>query len=125
MLVQHNDHALGIYNGDTGLTGTDAEGNLSVSFAGTDGTRSFSPARIPEVHTAWALTIHRTQGSEYEHILLVIPPVEDSPILSRELLYTGLSRAKKSATLWCTEQSFKQTVESTVQRASGLAAMFS
>lgn len=124
VLVQHNDHSLGIYNGDTGLTGTDAEGNPSVSFAGAEGTRSFSPARIPEVHTAWALTIHRTQGSEYQHILLVIPPVEDSPILSRELLYTGLSRAKKSATLWCTEQSFKQTVGSTVQRASGLSAMF-
>ncbi len=124
VLVQQNDHALGIYNGDTGLTGTDAEGNPCVSFAGTDGSRTFSPARIPEVQTAWALTIHRTQGSEYDHILLVIPPVEDSPILSRELLYTGLSRAKKSATLWCTEQGFKQTVESTVQRASGLSAMF-
>lgn len=124
VLVQHNDHSLGIYNGDTGLTGIDAEGCPNVSFTGADGTRSFPPARIPEVETAWALTIHRTQGSEYEHILLVIPPVDDSPILSRELLYTGLSRAKQSATLWCTQQSFKQTVASTVQRASGLASMF-
>ena len=71
------------------------------------------------------MTIHRTQGSEYDHILLIIPPVEDSKIISRELLYTGLSRAKLSATIWCEEESFRATIATTVRRASGLPAMFS
>lgn len=124
IIIQQNDHALGVYNGDTGLVLAGDEDNSLVHFSSADELRSFSPSRLPEAKTAWALTIHRTQGSEYDHILLVIPPVEDSPILSRELLYTGLSRAKKSATVWCSEDSFKQTINATVQRASGLSAMF-
>lgn len=123
VIVQQNDHALGIYNGDTGLVGQ-SEGQNHVSFVSPEGCRQIAPALLPEVNTAWALTIHRTQGSEYDHILLIIPPgSEDSPILSRELLYTGLSRAKQSATLWCHEEDFKHTVNTTVQRASGLPQM--
>jgi exodeoxyribonuclease V alpha subunit len=91
---------------------------------GVHGHRAIRPVRLPEVSSAWALTIHRTQGSEYDHILLVVPPAEDSKILSRELLYTGLSRAKVSATLWCEEEGFRATVDTTVRRASGLPAMF-
>lgn len=92
---------------------------------GVHGHRAIRPVRLPEVSSAWALTIHRTQGSEYDHILLVVPPAEDSKILSRELLYTGLSRAKVSATLWCEEEEgFRATVDTTVRRASGLPAMF-
>ncbi|NWK54578.1 exodeoxyribonuclease V subunit alpha [Verrucomicrobiaceae bacterium N1E253] len=122
VIVQTNDYALNIFNGDTGLVGQ-SDDSTYVSFPSNEEPRNISPALLPEVHTAWALTIHRTQGSEYDHILLIIPPCSESPILSRELLYTGLSRAKQSATLWCTEQSFSDTVNSTVQRASGLPQM--
>lgn len=124
IIIQQNDHALGVYNGDTGLVLSNDEDDAIVHFSSADELRSFAPSRLPEAKTAWALTIHRTQGSEYDHILLVIPPAEDSQILSRELLYTGLSRAKKSATVWCSEKSFKDTIKATVQRASGLTAMF-
>jgi len=131
VIIQKNDYPMGIYNGDIGLTlEDDAENNstLKVYFKSGEELKSFSPALLPECATAWALTIHRTQGSEYDHILLIIPPKpksnQDSKILSRELLYTGLSRAKQSATIWCSEESLKQTIETTVQRASGLSRMF-
>ena len=103
VIVQMNDYGLGIYNGDTGLALDSEDGGIDVCFNSPKGYRSIKPVRLPEVKSAWALTIHRTQGSEYDHILLIIPPVGDSKILSRELLYTGLSRAKLSATIWCEE----------------------
>jgi len=130
VIVQSNDYALGIFNGDIGLT-LPSETNpqtLDVCFQAGDEIKHISPSLLPETNTAWALTIHRTQGSEYNHILLIIPPSTDpdnpSKILSRELLYTGLSRAKHTATLWCTEASLNQTINTTVQRASGLTNMF-
>jgi len=131
VIIQKNDYPMGIYNGDIGLTLTDDSEHtsaLKVYFKSGEELKSFSPALLPECATAWALTIHRTQGSEYDHILLIIPPnqksTQDSKILSRELLYTGLSRAKQSATIWCSEESLKLTIETTVQRASGLSRMF-
>jgi len=129
VIVQSNDYSLGIYNGDIGLTLQD-ENNpeaIKVCFQSGDDIQQIAPALLPECATAWALTIHRTQGSEYNHILLIIPPNhgdQQSKILSRELLYTGLSRAKQSATLWCTEETLTQTINTTVQRASGLSDMF-
>jgi len=136
VIVQRNDYNLGIYNGDVGLTLVDTSlphtaassseySSLCVHFKRGDELKKIPPALLPECSTAWALTIHRTQGSEYDHILLIIPPHKESKILSRELLYTGLSRAKKSATIWCTEDSLHQAINTTVQRASGLTSMFS
>lgn len=127
VIVQKNDYTMGIYNGDIGLTLTNTENDnddLQVFFQAGEEHKAISPALLPECKTAWALTIHRTQGSEYDHILLIIPSSEESKILSRELLYTGLSRAKKSATIWCSEESLRQTIATTVHRASGLSDMF-
>jgi exodeoxyribonuclease V alpha subunit len=127
VIVQKNDYTMGIYNGDIGLALTTTENDnddLQVCFQAGEKHKAISPALLPECKTAWALTIHRTQGSEYDHILLIIPSSEESKILSRELLYTGLSRAKKSATIWCREKSLRQTITTTVHRASGLSDMF-
>lgn len=137
VIIQQNDYGAGIFNGDIGLTWPHeddskssetkpeiAPSSLSVHFQTGDKIKSIAPSLLPSCQTAWALTIHRTQGSEYDHILIIVPPSEDSKILTRELLYTGLSRAKKSATLWCTEESLRSTIGQTVQRASGLAEMF-
>jgi len=130
VIIQSNDYALGIFNGDIGLTLPSASSpqDLHVCFQSGDQIKHISPSLLPETNTAWGLTIHRTQGSEYNHILLIIPPSPDatkpSKILTRELLYTGLSRAKHSATLWCTEESLSETINTTVQRASGLSEQF-
>ena len=94
VLISRNDHGLGLYNGDLGLTISDGE-RLRVWFEMPDGQlRGFLPSRLPEHETAWAMTVHKSQGSEFAHTLLVLPesPV---PVLTRELIYTGITRAKQ------------------------------
>ncbi len=119
IIIQHNDHQLRIFNGDTGLCVRDADGQLKVAFATPTGPRLLAPTILPAVKTAWALTIHRTQGSEYDHILLLLPSFQTS-LATRELLYTGLSRAKTQATLWATPETITTTIQTQAQRASGL-----
>lgn len=124
VIVQKNDQAIGVFNGDTGLS-VRKEDETFVCFNSAEGPRFITPALLPEVKTAWALTIHRTQGSEYEHILIVLPPPsEKHQLTSRELLYTALSRAKKSATLWTSEETFHLAVNQQVSRASGMSHRF-
>ncbi len=125
IIIGQNDHQLGLYNGDTGLCLPDPTkpGKFMIVLRSADGVRTIDPARLPKHQTAWALTIHRTQGSEYNNILMIVPPVDDFPMLSRELMYTGLSRAKNHAHLWTSERHFKFAIEQKVNRASGLAPM--
>jgi len=118
IILHQNDAQHGLFNGDTGLS--TAQG---VTFTDADEPhkcREFPPNLLPEHSSAWALTIHRTQGSEYGHILMIIPPLEDCPIFTRELLYTGLSRAKKHATVWTQREDFQGAVTRSISRASGL-----
>lgn len=124
VIVQKNDNSMGIFNGDTGLTLRENDETI-VFFNSAEGVRSIVPALLPEVKTAWALTIHRTQGSEYNHILIILPPgSEQHQFTSRELLYTGLSRAKKSATIWTSKDTFQKAVNQQVSRASGMIYRF-
>lgn len=130
VIVQENDHHLGIYNGDTGLCVTTEKGERKVAFPSADsaeGIRLLSPTILPAVSTAWALTIHRTQGSEYNNILLILPELgEDtdaSSLTTRELLYTGLSRTKAQASLWATPETLTRTIENQALRASGLQGL--
>lgn len=99
VIVTRNDHALGLMNGDMGLVLPHADGGLKAAFATGDGrVRWVSPARLAAVETAWALTVHKAQGSEFDGVLLVLPE-RDSPVLTRELVYTGITRAKASLAL--------------------------
>ena len=124
VIIQQNDHTLGLYNGDTGLCVRDEEGELKVAFLSEleeSGTVLHSTTILPAVNTAWALTIHRTQGSEYDKLLLILPELStDNPLVTRELLYTGLSRAKTMATIWASESTLTATIENQATRASGL-----
>jgi len=125
VIIQENDHTLGIYNGDTGLCVRDEHGELQVAFLSEEGIRLFAPMMLPSVSDAWALTIHRTQGSEYHHVLMLLPEMQgERSLMSRELLYTGISRAKSSVTLWGEESTFKQAVDNQAKRASGLSGFF-
>jgi len=86
------------------------------------GLRSFSPRTLPAHETAWAITIHRSQGSEYRDVAVVLPPDADSRILSRELLYTAVSRATRSAEIWTSAAALRAAAERHVQRRGGLRA---
>jgi exodeoxyribonuclease V alpha subunit len=100
VMVTRNDYALELMNGDIGLCLLGADGLLRVAFPAVDGgVRWVMPSRLDSVETVFAMTVHKSQGSEFAHVLLVIP-AQESPVLTRELVYTGLTRAKKRLTLW-------------------------
>lgn len=95
VMITRNDYNLGLMNGDIGMTLTDAEHKLRVVFPGdADSLRWVSPLRLPDVETAFAMTVHKSQGSEFQHVALVLPEVR-SPVLTRELIYTGITRARE------------------------------
>ncbi|PKF78465.1 exodeoxyribonuclease V subunit alpha [Vibrio sp. vnigr-6D03] len=124
VMVTRNDHALGLYNGDIGICMLDESEEvprLRVYFELPDGTvKGVLPSRVPEHETAYAMTIHKSQGSEFEHTIMVLPP-SFSPILTRELIYTGITRAKKKLDLFGERNVMNRGVKVKTLRASGLA----
>ena len=122
VMVTINDYSLKLFNGDIGIALEDPESEvgLSVYFPTTDGTaRKFSPYRLPLHETVFAMTVHKSQGSEFEKVLMIMPPVSNQ-ILTREIMYTGLTRARTSVELWCTDEIFITSSAKRIQRLSGL-----
>lgn len=123
VMVVRNDHALGLYNGDIGLClrdNSDGVERLKVFFELPDGSvKAVLPSRVPEHETAYAMTIHKSQGSEFEHTLMILPP-EFTPILTRELIYTGITRAKQKLSLYVDDRVLARGVKIRTERASGL-----
>jgi exodeoxyribonuclease V alpha subunit len=121
VLITVNNYAMRLFNGDTGILFPDPEngGVLRAFFPAPDGgVRSIAPERLPLHETAFAITIHKSQGSEFEQVLMILPPV-DSEILTRELLYTGITRAKESVEIWANEDIFCSAVRKKTKRSSG------
>jgi len=120
VMVTRNDHTLRLYNGDVGLAWPDASGVLVVHFPdGQGGFRTFRPTRLPEHETVYAMTVHKSQGSEFALVLLVLPD-KVSPILTREMIYTGITRAKDEVIVLGTEEVLMEAVRARVFRRSGL-----
>lgn len=118
LLNTRNDLRTGLVNGDTGIV-IKTENGRRVVF--TTQTSSFEPSALESIEVAFATTIHKSQGSEFETVIVVVPPV-GSPLLRRELLYTAVTRARKHLVLIASEDAIKNAVMSTINRASGLAA---
>lgn len=105
VMVTKNDYGLKLNNGDIGLTFKDPEhGHLRVAFpdqtnpSENNGVRWVLPSRLTHIETVYAMTVHKSQGSEFKHTVMVLPD-HDSPVLSKELLYTGITRAKEKLSL--------------------------
>jgi exodeoxyribonuclease V alpha subunit len=100
VMVTRNDAELGVFNGDVGVTlpGLRSSGHLRVYFLDGDTLRSVSVSRLYQVETAFAMTVHKSQGSEFEHTALVLPK-GGSRVITRELVYTGITRARQNFTL--------------------------
>lgn len=124
VMITVNDYELGLFNGDIGLLWRGDEGVLQACFAQLDGQVRRLPARsLPEHVTAWALTVHKSQGSEFDQVLLVLPADINSPLLLRELLYTGITRARSRLLIHSSAEAFAAACRTPVQRSSGLAGL--
>src|SRR5438477_9258287 len=118
-MIVGNDYNLESFNGDIGITLSQPDG-WRVFFPGEHGgLRSFAPARLPEHETAFALTVHKSQGSEFREVLVILP-AEDAPVLTRELIYTAVTRARNDVEIWAGEAILEQTINRKVRRNSGL-----
>ena len=141
VMITRNDYTAGLYNGDIGLCLRDADGVLGVWFAvnvaeagSTGGTSPthvlpsrprqralrFATGGLPDHQGAFAITIHKSQGSEYRHVAVLLPPDPDSRILSRQLLYTGISRARRTVELWAADPVLEHAISTSARRWSGL-----
>ena len=119
VMVTQNDYSLDVFNGDIGIT-LEEEDGFYVYFPARDTpTKRVSAARLAHSETALALTIHKSQGSEFKQVAVVLPK-EELPILTRQLLYTGITRAKKQIQLWALKPILLKTIEQETKRASGL-----
>ncbi len=124
VMITVNDYELGLFNGDIGLLWRDDDGVLQACFAQLDGQVRRLPARsLPEHVTAWALTVHKSQGSEFDQVMLVLPADINSPLLLRELLYTGITRARSRLLIHAAAEVFAAACRTPVQRSSGLAGL--
>ena len=131
VIITRNDYSAGLFNGDIGLCLqlADAAGSprLQVLFeAAPDGSddaapRRFEPVQLPPHEAAFALTIHKSQGSEYEHVAVLLPPLAEHPLLLRQTLYTALSRARRRVELWAEPAAVLACITTPLGRAGRLA----
>jgi exodeoxyribonuclease V alpha subunit len=125
VMVLRNDPALKLFNGDIGITLPGPDGALRVLFPPSgdagDHWRAVPPARLPAHETAWAMTVHKSQGSEFDAVLLLLP-AQRSRVLSRELLYTGITRARLRVQVAASADVLGATVQASSQRHAGLQA---
>jgi exodeoxyribonuclease V, alpha subunit len=123
ILILRNDYDLDLFNGDTGILWPNCHGVLQAWFSRPDSeeepVRSVALARLPAWQTSYGLTVHKAQGSEFDRVLCILPQ-EDAPVLSRELLYTAITRARKHFTLFCRRDLLHHTVQRRMSRYSGL-----
>lgn len=128
VIILQNDYGTGLMNGDIGIclaVAQEGKVELRVAFLQPDGSsgravRWFLPGRLPPLETAFALTVHKSQGSEFSHAILLLPPT-DSPVLTRELVYTAITRAKQQFSLYLTDwQILSAAISRKIARRGGL-----
>ncbi|MEP7144101.1 MAG: exodeoxyribonuclease V subunit alpha [Ferruginibacter sp.] len=125
IIVTRNYPELKLYNGDVGIIRPDSGGSMKAWFEDSDkNLRAVLPGYITSAETVFAMTIHKSQGSEYGKVLVLLPANADQPLLTRELLYTAITRAKKSVLLQASEEAILYTAKRNVQRASGIMDRF-
>jgi exodeoxyribonuclease V alpha subunit len=119
LLLTSNDYGLELFNGDTGVVLAEGDGTRAA-IATPYGARLLSTSRLTDVDTMHAMTVHKSQGSQASEVTVLVPP-DDSPLLTRELLYTALTRAETKVTVVATHEALRLAVGRPANRASGLA----
>ena len=120
VMITANDYGIGLFNGDIGFTVQRSSG-LRVAFPAADGSwREFAPGRLPQHETVFAMTVHKSQGSEFDTVWLQLPP-NPGPLLNRALVYTAITRARHQFAVIGNEETWLQGVRLAPTRHSGLA----
>ncbi len=123
LLITVNDYDLNLFNGDTGVVVATGSG-VRAAFGRGSEPMLISPVRLDAVQTTHAMTVHRAQGSQFDIVSFVLPPA-DSPLLTRELLYTAVTRASHRVQVFGTEEAVRRAVRRPANRASGLRGRLS
>ena len=120
VMILRNEYTLRLFNGDIGIALADANGSLRVHFPdGAGAFRVIPPARLPEHETAFAMTVHKSQGSEFDGVALILP-ARPMPVVTRELIYTGITRARRRVDLFAAPEVLAAGIASPTRRQSGL-----
>ena len=120
ILITTNNYDIQLFNGDIGIVRETPDGIRCYFEDPRQGIKAVFPGYIPSAETVYAMTIHKSQGSEYNNVLTLLPDNPEMPILSRELLYTAVTRAKDHATVVCSKATMKAVLTRHVQRSSGI-----
>lgn len=135
IMISENDYRLGLFNGDIGLLWRTNDGHLMAFFetaeqakdhnktellSKSNSYKTLLPSRLPKYDAVYAMTIHKTQGSEFDHVAIVLPKQTAHQLLSRELIYTGITRAKTKLTIASNSQTWQFGVKTAIKRFSGL-----
>jgi exodeoxyribonuclease V alpha subunit len=120
VLITRNDSSRGLFNGDVGITLRDRFGGLRVLFERPDGAVSFPAESLPAHQLGFALTVHKSQGSEYANVMVVLPPKAGKRLLTKELIYTAITRAKTLAVICSAKDVLKFAISRRIVRESGL-----
>jgi len=124
VMILQNDYNLQLFNGDVGIIMKEKTGDQSLwaFFRNEQGKlRKINPARLPELETVWAMTVHKSQGSEFDRIMLILSE-HDFPVITRELIYTGITRARRLVRIWAGQEVLAKAVSRRISRQSGLSA---
>ena len=124
VMITSNNYELSLFNGDIGLVRADENGELKVWFEDKGNLLSFSPSYVSNAETVFAMTIHKSQGSEFDKVMVILPDMEDVPLLTRELLYTAVTRAKSKVIVQGEESAILKAADSYVKRGSGIIQRF-
>lgn len=124
VMIMQNDHERKLYNGDVGMV-LRIDDALKACFRIDGHFKAISRAQMPAHETCYAMTVHKSQGSEYDRVFIVLPAstADFSPVLTRELVYTAVTRAKEKVDIWCGEGVLELAAEKTTKRMSGLTSL--
>jgi len=120
IIIVRNDYSKALFNGDTGVVIKDPQGIFRAYFKSFDSYIGFSLDLLPSWEPAYALTVHKCQGSEYDDVMIVLPADEEHRLLTRQMIYTAVTRAKKKVVIYGKSSAIQHALRQKVQRESGL-----
>jgi exodeoxyribonuclease V alpha subunit len=120
IIIMRNDYSKGLFNGDTGIVIKDPQGVFRAYFKSFDSYFCFSLDLLPAWEPAYALTVHKCQGSEFDNILIVLPADEKHRLLRRQMIYTAVTRAKKRIVIYGKSSAIQNALKQKIERESGL-----